>query len=98
MSDYKHVNLKDVDDSAAERGPRTSRRGSAASASSQTISASATSGIGPGFRSPYGHRHREQEEAYVIVSGSGRMRLDDEVVDLAQWDVVRVAPERRACV
>jgi quercetin dioxygenase-like cupin family protein len=47
----------------------------------------------PNFRSPVGHRHREQEEAYVVVAGSGRIRLDDEVVDLAQWDVVRVAPE-----
>jgi quercetin dioxygenase-like cupin family protein len=47
----------------------------------------------PGFRVPYGHRHREQEEAYVIVAGSGRMRLDDDVVELRQWDVVRVAPD-----
>jgi quercetin dioxygenase-like cupin family protein len=47
----------------------------------------------PKFRSPVGHRHREQEEAYVVVAGSGRIRLDDEVIDLAQWDVVRVAPE-----
>jgi quercetin dioxygenase-like cupin family protein len=47
----------------------------------------------PGFRVPYGHRHREQEEAYVVVAGSGRIRLDDEVVELRQWDVVRVAPD-----
>jgi quercetin dioxygenase-like cupin family protein len=39
------------------------------------------------------HRHREQEEAYVIAAGSGRIRLDDEVRELRQWDVVRVAPE-----
>ena len=48
---------------------------------------------GAGFRTPYGHRHREQEEAYVVVSGSGRLRLDDDIVDVKQWDVVRVAPE-----
>jgi quercetin dioxygenase-like cupin family protein len=47
---------------------------------------------GPSFRSPVGHRHREQEEAYVVVGGSGRARLDDEVVDIKRWDVVRVAP------
>jgi quercetin dioxygenase-like cupin family protein len=46
----------------------------------------------PGFRLPYGHRHREQEEAYVVVGGSGRVRLDDEVVEVRRWDVVRVAP------
>ena len=48
---------------------------------------------GPGFRSPLGHRHRVQEEAYVVVAGSGRVRLDDEVRDIRTWDVVRVAPE-----
>ena len=46
----------------------------------------------PGFRSPLGHRHREQEEAYVVVGGSGRAKLDDEIHDVKQWDVVRVAP------
>jgi mannose-6-phosphate isomerase-like protein (cupin superfamily) len=46
-----------------------------------------------GIRSPVGHRHREQEEAYVVVSGSGRLRLDDAIIDLRPWDVVRVAPQ-----
>jgi uncharacterized glyoxalase superfamily protein PhnB/mannose-6-phosphate isomerase-like protein (cupin superfamily) len=48
---------------------------------------------GPGFRAATGHHHREQEEAYVVVGGSGRIKLDDEVVELRRWDVVRVAPE-----
>ena len=46
----------------------------------------------PGARMPWGHRHRLQEEAYVVVGGSGRAKLDDEVVELAAWDVLRVAP------
>ncbi len=46
----------------------------------------------PGARMPYAHRHREQEEAYVVVAGSGRAKLDDEVVELSEWDVLRVAP------
>ena len=46
----------------------------------------------PGSRMPFGHRHREQEEAYVVVAGSGRAKLDDEVVELSTWDVLRVAP------
>jgi mannose-6-phosphate isomerase-like protein (cupin superfamily) len=48
---------------------------------------------GPGFRAVTGHRHREQEEAYVVVGGSGRMKLDGEIVELRRWDVVRVSPE-----
>ena len=48
---------------------------------------------GPDFKAPYGHRHREQEEAYVVVGGSGQLRLDDDVIELKRWDVVRVAPQ-----
>jgi mannose-6-phosphate isomerase-like protein (cupin superfamily) len=39
-----------------------------------------------------GHSHREQEEVYVVLSGSGRIKLNDEIVALRQWDAVRVAP------
>ena len=48
--------------------------------------------IPPGYRFPYGHTHREQEEVYVVVRGGGRMKLDDEIVELREWDAVRVAP------
>ena len=48
--------------------------------------------IPPGYRFPYGHTHKTQEEVYVVVRGSGRMKLDDEVVDVGEWDVVRVPP------
>jgi mannose-6-phosphate isomerase-like protein (cupin superfamily) len=47
----------------------------------------------PDVQAGTGHRHREQEEAYVVVAGSGRMLIDGEVIELRQWDVVRVAPE-----
>jgi mannose-6-phosphate isomerase-like protein (cupin superfamily) len=48
--------------------------------------------IPPGYRFPYGHTHETQEEVYVVVSGSGRMKLDDEIVELGAWDAVRVPP------
>jgi mannose-6-phosphate isomerase-like protein (cupin superfamily) len=41
-------------------------------------------------RMPFGHKHGEQEEVYVIVAGSGRLKLEDEVIDVGQWDAVRV--------
>lgn len=44
------------------------------------------------YRFPYGHTHERQEEVYVVVGGSGRMRLDDEELELTLWDVVRVTP------
>jgi mannose-6-phosphate isomerase-like protein (cupin superfamily) len=48
--------------------------------------------VPPGSRFPYGHTHKTQEEVYVVVGGSGRMKLDDEIVALEQWDAVRVPP------
>ncbi len=46
----------------------------------------------PGVRTPFGHSHAEQEEAYVVVAGSGRAKLDEEIVELRQWDVLRIGP------
>jgi quercetin dioxygenase-like cupin family protein len=46
----------------------------------------------PGAKMPWGHRHREQEEAYVVIAGSGRAKLDDEVIELSEGDALRVAP------
>jgi mannose-6-phosphate isomerase-like protein (cupin superfamily) len=48
--------------------------------------------IPPGNRFPYGHTHKKQEEVYVVLRGSGRMKLDDELVELKEWDAVGVAP------
>ena len=48
--------------------------------------------IPPGYRFPYGHTHKKQEEVYVVVRGSGRMKVDDEIVELKEWDAVRVPP------
>jgi mannose-6-phosphate isomerase-like protein (cupin superfamily) len=48
--------------------------------------------IPPNYRFPYGHTHRQQEETYVVLRGSGRMKLDDEIIELEDWDAVRVSP------
>ena len=47
----------------------------------------------PGARMPFGHRHGVQEEVYVVVAGSGRAKLGDEIIEIALWDVLRVAPQ-----
>jgi uncharacterized cupin superfamily protein len=47
----------------------------------------------PNKRSAFGHRHDKAEEVYVVLSGSGRMRLDDEIVEITALDAVRVSPE-----
>ena len=46
--------------------------------------------IAPDFRTPFGHRHGEQEEVYIVIGGSARLALDDEVVELERYDAVRI--------
>jgi quercetin dioxygenase-like cupin family protein len=51
--------------------------------------------VKPGTRQGIGHKHDhpEAEEVYVVISGSGRVKLDDETFELAPLDALRVAPE-----
>src|SRR3954447_4108437 len=91
MSAYTRKNLLEADDSSPDGLDMEARFGRK-HLDSRELGVSYFR-YGPGVRPPYGHRHGSQEEAYVVVSGSGRLKLGDEVIDLRQWDVVRVAPE-----
>lgn len=92
MSRYATVNLLEVEDSMDGRMPGIEGRFGRKHLDSRDLGVSLFR-YGANLRNPMAHSHREQEEAYVVVAGSGRMLLDDEVHDLHQWDVVRVAPE-----
>ncbi len=39
------------------------------------------------------HRHFEQEELYLLLEGSGRMRVDDDLLTLEPLDTVLVKPD-----
>jgi mannose-6-phosphate isomerase-like protein (cupin superfamily) len=91
MSDFALKNMMEIDNAAADRGGDIDARFGRSHLGSDHLGVSYFR-YGPNYRAPFGHRHREQEEAYVVVSGSGRAKLGDEVVDLRQWDVLRVAP------
>jgi mannose-6-phosphate isomerase-like protein (cupin superfamily) len=45
--------------------------------------------LAPGFRIPFGHKHAGQEEVYVVLRGSARIKVEDEIVDVAEWDAIR---------
>lgn len=49
--------------------------------------------VKPGRRQAFAHRHREAEEIYVILSGQGRIKLDDEVREVGPMDAIRVSSE-----
>jgi mannose-6-phosphate isomerase-like protein (cupin superfamily) len=93
MSAYSLKNIRDADDAAAERGlsPDIESRFLRKHLDSEQLGVSYFR-YGPGYRAPFAHSHEVQEEAYVVIGGSGRVKLDDDIVDLKIWDVLRVAP------
>ena len=91
MDSYAVVNLMDLDNVLAGRAEGLEARFARPQMDSRDLGVSHFR-YAPGARSFTGHRHGEQEEAYVVVAGSGRVLLDDAVLQLRQWDVVRVAP------
>ncbi len=92
MSDYAIVNLLEIDDNVQGRLEGLEGRFGRKLLGSRDLGVSHWK-YAPNLRNPTAHSHREQEEAYVVVGGSGRIRLDDEIRDIRQWDVIRVAPE-----
>jgi mannose-6-phosphate isomerase-like protein (cupin superfamily) len=91
VAGYTIVNMLDVENHAQEGGAMTDARFARSSLGTEHVGVSRMR-YAPNGRSTRGHRHREQEEVYVVIAGAGQVKLDDEVIDLKQWDVVRVAP------
>lgn len=92
---YAIKNLKtEIDDAAAAFGlaPSLEARFAYKALGCETVGLSYQR-LAPGFRVPFGHRHAQQEEIYVVVTGSGRIKVDDEIVEVGPWDAVRVAKE-----
>jgi mannose-6-phosphate isomerase-like protein (cupin superfamily) len=91
MSDYTHLNLKDVEDQAPKFGlsPDLEFRMARVPLEMENAGVSYLR-VAPNFRIPFGHTHKNQEEVYLVVSGGGRIKLGDDVRDLKQWDAVRV--------
>ena len=91
MATYTIKNLKEVEDSAPKFGmsnvleARFAREDLGLERSGVSYQR-----LQPGARLPFGHKHTEQEELYVVVGGSGRIKLDEEILDLRQWDAVRI--------
>ncbi len=92
MSRFTIKNLKEIENSVGDRIPGAEGRFARRHIDSEHLGVSYFR-YPAGFRSPSAHSHREQEEAYVVVGGSGRIRIDDEVHEIGPWDVVRVSPE-----
>jgi mannose-6-phosphate isomerase-like protein (cupin superfamily) len=93
MGDYTIQNLRDVEDAAPKFGMDPDMEARFASRDlGLSDSGASLQRLAPECTQPFGHRHRRQEELYVVLAGSGRVKLDDDVVELRALDAIRVAP------
>jgi len=94
MAGYTFKNLKEIEDQAPKFGlaPNLEFRvaGDPLDAEQSAISYLK---VAPNYRLAFGHNHKQQEEIYVLVGGSARVKLDDEVLELRPLDAVRIAKE-----
>jgi mannose-6-phosphate isomerase-like protein (cupin superfamily) len=90
---YAKKNLREVEDSAARHGLSAHQEARFARGDLGTEQTGLNYLIvKPGQREAFAHRHNEAEEVYVVLGGSGRVKLDDELVELGPLDAVRVGP------
>ena len=94
MSDYTIVNLKEVEDQAPNFGlsPELEARFARVALEAELVGLTYQR-LAPNLRIPFGHKHKTQEEVYLVISGSVRVKLGDDVKELGPWDAVRVSKE-----
>jgi mannose-6-phosphate isomerase-like protein (cupin superfamily) len=89
------VNLKDVENAAERQGLAPELEARFASKDLELEdSGFSYQKLAPNFRTPWGHRHERQEELYLIVSGSGRMKIEDQIIQVKAWDAIRVPQDQ----
>jgi quercetin dioxygenase-like cupin family protein len=93
-SGYTHISLEDVEDAAPANGFGDRWEARVARVPLEARESGVTHfRLHPGKRSPFAHRHFEAEEIYVVLGGSGWVKLGDEIREVRPLDAIRVAPE-----
>ena len=91
--DYTIKNLKEVEDMAASQGFGEVQEARFAHGDLNAEQTGVSlQRVKPGKRHAFGHRHKEMEEIYVVISGSGRVKLDDQIEEIGTLDAIRVGP------
>jgi mannose-6-phosphate isomerase-like protein (cupin superfamily) len=92
-SKYTRKNLAKVEDSAPQFGYEDRQQ---ARFANKDLKAEETGlsyhTVKAGKRQAFAHKHEKAEEVYVVLSGTGRLKLDDEIIDVAELDAIRIAP------
>jgi mannose-6-phosphate isomerase-like protein (cupin superfamily) len=90
---YTHKKLADVEDSAVKFGiSETQEARFATEALDAQDTGFSHQRVKAGKRQAFAHKHENAEEVYVVIAGSGRAKLDDDVIELERLDALRVAP------
>lgn len=91
MGDYTKVNVDAIEDVASQVGAQDRQEARfAAGALGMTETGLAIHRMKPGRRQGFGHRHENAEEVCMVLDGSGRVRLDDDMVELDKGDILRI--------
>jgi mannose-6-phosphate isomerase-like protein (cupin superfamily) len=89
---YTHKNLADVEDSAPKFGFSETQEARFANEDLDTEQTGISlQRVKPGKRQAFAHRHEGAEDVYLVLSGSGRMKLDDDIIDVKPLDAIRVS-------
>ncbi len=92
MKPYTKLNLKEVEDSAKKFGSTDNEARFPSRLLDLEKLGFSLQKLLPNKKSSFGHKHKVQEEVLIVIGGSGKMKLDDEVISLQQFDAVRIAP------
>ena len=91
MSTYTKTNLNEVENQAPKFGmpSELEARFARTALGGETLGLSLMT-LAPNFRIPFGHKHEGQEEVYVVLRGSARIKVEDEIVELGPMDALRI--------
>ena len=87
---YTKQNLNEVEDQAPNFGmpAEMEARFARTALDGETLGLSLFT-LAPNFRVPFGHKHEGQEEVYVVLRGSARIKVEDEIVEVGPYDAIR---------
>ncbi len=90
MTPFTRKNLAEIKDSAPEFGFSEIQEARFASSDLEAEETGLSyHRLKPGRRSAFAHKHDDADEVYVVIDGGGRMKLDEEILELRPLDAVR---------
>jgi mannose-6-phosphate isomerase-like protein (cupin superfamily) len=92
MANYTVKNIKELDNAAERFGIEGMEARFARNALELEKFGFSYQALTPNYRQAFGHRHASQEEVYLVLRGSGRIKVEDDIVPLKTWDAIRVPP------